>query len=72
MPQIWLKRRLYDGLTKREINVEAKVDELVEDFLTFLEKRDDWREFARVVEDFPESLILEKDEKEESDKIVER
>ena len=71
MPQIWLKRRLYDGLTKRRINVEAKVDELVEDFLTFLAKRDNWREFARVVEDFPESLILEKDEKE-GDKSVER
>ena len=39
MPQIWLKRHLYDGLTKKEINVEAKVDELVEDFLTFLAKK---------------------------------
>ena len=38
MPQIWLKRRLYDELTKKEINVEGKVDELVEDFLTFLAK----------------------------------
>ena len=74
MPQIWLKRRLYDGLTKRGINVEAKVDELAEDFLTFLEKRDNWKSFAELVEDFPESLILEKDEKEEdaSDKNVER
>ena len=74
MPQIWLKRRLYDGLTKREINVEAKVDELVEDFLTFLKKKESWRSFAERVEEFPESLILEKDEKEEdaSDKNVER
>ena len=71
MPQIWLKRRLYDGLTKREINVEKKVDELVEDFLNFLEKKENWRSFAERVEDFPESLILEKDE-EEGDKIVER
>ena len=71
MPQIWLKRRLYDGLTQRGINVEAKVDELVDDFITFLEKRDNWREFSRVVEDFPESLILEKEEKEGA-KSVER
>ena len=33
MPQIWLKRHLYDGLVKKEVNVEEKVDELVEDFL---------------------------------------
>ena len=39
MPQIWLKRHLYDELTKREVNVDAKVDELVEDFLTLLEKK---------------------------------
>ena len=71
MPQIWLKRRLYDGLTKREINVEAKVDELVEDFITFLEKHENWKSFAELVEDFPESLILENDEKE-GDNSVER
>ncbi|VUT26460.1 MAG: hypothetical protein MOIL_01567 [Candidatus Methanolliviera sp. GoM_oil] len=39
MPQIWLKRNLYDGLVKRELNVEKKVDELVEDFLGIKEER---------------------------------
>ena len=58
MPQIWLKRRLYDGLTERGINVEKKVDELIGDLLTFLEKQENWRSFAESVECFPESLIL--------------
>ena len=40
MPQIWLKRNLYDGLVKRELNVEKKVDELVEDFLGLLENKE--------------------------------
>ena len=40
MPQIWLKRRLYDELVKKCLNVEKEVDELVEDFLNFLEKKD--------------------------------
>ena len=38
MPQIWLKRHLYDSLVKREVNVEKKVNELVEDFLDFLKE----------------------------------
>ena len=73
MPQIWLKRRLYDGLTKREINVEKKVDELVEEFITFLEEQDNRRRHAKLVEESPEALIREKEmEKEEDDKNVER
>ena len=33
MPQIWLKRKQYDELTKRGYVVEQKVDELVGNFL---------------------------------------
>ena len=68
MPQIWLKRHLYDELTKRNCNVEQKVDKLVEDFLGVSNEEENLSDFAGLVKDSPGSLFLEKDKKVDKEK----
>ena len=71
MPQIWLKRRLYDGLIKKGINATDKVDELVEDFLGLSEKEENGSGSAELVEDISEGVVeKEKGDKEENEDAI--